>query len=98
MSVTTQLGTLEQAAILGRGCAVDIFVQSLNPKNRSKGFKWNTLILIAADLASKEVAFLADREPWDGIKRAIIEVASHEAQTQMQEMLDASEVGKWLTR
>jgi len=95
-NTVNQLGTLEQAAILGRGCAVDIFVKSLNPKSRTKDFEWDSLVRIAGDTASKEVAALASRERWEGAKRAVVEVAACEAQTQMQEMLDMSGVNEWL--
>ncbi len=97
MSTTThQLGALEQAAILGRGCAIDIFVRTLHPKARSKDFKWQSLVQTAGIEASQAVLFLVRQQTWDGLQKAIIETASNEAQIQMQEMLEMSGVRKWL--
>lgn len=93
---TRRQSTLEQAALLGRGCAIDIFVKSLNPEARSKDFKWQSLVQTAGIEASQEVLFLVRQQTWDGLKKAIIETASNEAQIQMQEMLEMSGVRKWL--
>jgi len=93
---TQHFDQLDQAALLGRACAVDVFVRSLNPATRISGFKWKNLPDFAAIVASKQAELTFQVEQQNHRRLAICEVAARQAREQMQEMITASGVVLWL--
>lgn len=92
---TKTLGLMEQAAMVGRATAIDLFVVTLNPANRTRKFKWNSLIDQAAETAATNVIEFIPNGTLDVFRRAILDIATDEARSQMKEMIETSQVRRW---
>jgi len=89
------LDLLEQSALEGRATAVDLFVTTLNPKNRTKRFKWSSLPGKAAGQAIVNARNLMPTGVLPWWEKAILNTAADEAHAQMDEMIETSQVDKW---
>jgi len=92
---TKTFDLLQQAALVGRATAVDMFVNTLNPKNRSRKFKWDRLADKAGLQAVERAKDLVPVGSLPWWRKAIIHTASDEAYDQMREMIETSQVNKW---
>jgi hypothetical protein len=93
---TQQLGLLEQAALMGRAVAIDMFVETLNPANRPKLFEWDILVDRLVKVVTVSANEMIPKGQWAGARLAITNLAITEAQMQMQDMIDMSRVKEWV--
>ena len=90
------LDLLEQSALEGRAVAIDMFIEALNPANRSRLFEWDVLVDRLAKVVTANVNDIIPKGQWVGARLAVTNLAITEAQMQMQDMIDTSRVREWV--